>query len=275
MLNFLKMKLNKTKIMRIIMLIGLTYSFFLVFLYIYQDKLLFFPMKLVNENMAGINGNAEAIEIVAADDVHLRGWLIKEPAPMPLILYFGGNAEEASGFSYAKERLEGRGLALVNYRGYGLSDGVPGEEALLQDGLAVYDYFSAREDIDKDNIVLMGRSLGSGVAVHVAKHRSPRGVILITPYDSITRVAQKKMPLFPVSLLLRHRFDSISKAPHIKTPALAFIAEDDLIVPPGHGKKLMEEWGGKREIVVLEANHNSIVNDEFWKHTNSFLRELE
>jgi pimeloyl-ACP methyl ester carboxylesterase len=106
----------------------------------------------------------------------------------------------------------------MNYRGYGGSDGTPSETALLSDALFVFDYMLATEGIDPAHVVLMGRSLGSGVAVHVAAKRKVGGVILVTPFDSLVNVARAHYPIFPVGLMLKHRFDSAALAPGITTP---------------------------------------------------------
>ena len=183
-----------------------------LFMWLFQERMLFFPRPL--DSRPAPRPNLEEVSIAAADGVKLRGWLVKgDGAPAPLLIYFGGNAEEVSWLTGVADQFAGWSLLLVNFRGYGESEGKPGENELLEDGLAIHDYAKRRRDVNPERIVAMGRSLGSGVAVHLAAHRSLRGVILVSPYDSIVAVAKGHYPFLPVSLMLRHRFDSLSRAP--------------------------------------------------------------
>jgi fermentation-respiration switch protein FrsA (DUF1100 family) len=109
--------------------------------------------------------------------------------------------------------------------------------------------------------------------VYVARHRAVNGVILVTPYDSITSVAGEKFFYLPVTLLLKHKFDSLSRAPFITAPMLALVAAADTIVPPRHSKRLIEKWGGKTITrVIHDTDHNAIDNkEEYWSSIREFL----
>ena len=106
-------------------------------------------------------------------------------------------------------------VAALNYRGYGRSEGAPSEAAISADALLVYDRLAGREDIDAERIVVFGRSLGSGVAVPLAARRPVHAVILVSPFDSLRRIAKKTYPFVPVPTLLRHPFDSLALAPRL------------------------------------------------------------
>src|SRR5882672_4713015 len=183
-----------------------------LFLWFFQERLLFFPRPL--DSRPTSRPEIEEVTVAAADGVKLRGWLVKgKGAPAPLVIYFGGNAEEVSWLVDLADQFAGWSLLLVNYRGYGESKGKPGEKELLEDALVIHDYANRRPEVNSGRIVAMGRSLGSGVAVHLAAHRSLRGVILVSPYDSMVEVAKRHYPFLPVSLMLRHRFDSLARVP--------------------------------------------------------------
>jgi pimeloyl-ACP methyl ester carboxylesterase len=100
-------------------------------------------------------------------------------------------------------------------------------------------------------------------------------VVLISPYDSMTALAQRHYPFLPVRLLLKHPFDSLSRAPAIKVPLLAIVAERDGIIPPEHSRRLHDAWGGpKRWSAVPRAGHNDLgPQSEFWGPINEFLAE--
>jgi len=164
----------------------------------------------------------------------------------------------------------------VNFRGYGESEGKPGEKELLEDGLAIHDYAMRRPEVNSERIVAMGRSLGSGVAVHLASHRLLRGVILVSPYDSIVEVAKRHYPFLPVSLMLRHRFDSIALAPQIEAPLLCLVATEDRVIPAAHSRALFEAWRGpKAWHEVPRSGHDSISGEpEYWRSIADFLKAL-
>jgi pimeloyl-ACP methyl ester carboxylesterase len=247
-------------------------------LYIFQGNLIFYPRPITEEILNNIRKeykNAEEINIKTSDNINLHGWLVKNSSSgkCPLIIYFGGNAEEVSHLVSDARNIKNWSLAAMNYRGYGLSQGKPGEKELFEDALNIYDYFSKRQDVDNTRMVVMGRSLGSGVAIYLAQQRSAKGIILVSPYDSIVSVAQEQFPFAPVSLILRHRFDSLSRAPLIKIPLLAFIGTADKTVLPWHSKRLIEKWGGHYTVKIIDKeSHNTIINcEEYWKGINEFL----
>ena len=243
--------------------------------WLFQERMIFFPRPV--ESRPTPRANVEVITLAVADGVKLRGWLVKAaPVPAPLVIYFGGNAEEVSWLVDLASQFPGWSLLLVNYRGYGESEGKPGERELFEDALALYDYAKQRPDIAPGRIVAMGRSLGTGVAVYLASHRPTRGVILVSPYDSLGEVARRHDPFLPVSLLLRHRFDSLDRAPHIEAPLLCLVANEDRLIPVAHSRTLFEAWRGAktwREIPL--ADHDGIAGEpEYWRSIAAFLSAL-
>ena len=209
---------------------------------------------------------------------NLHGWLINREisAEHPLIIYYGGNAEEISHNLFNLENYEKESLLFMNYRGYGRSTGSPSQSSLFSDALFIFDHISDIYSIPSTNIILMGRSLGSAVATYVAKQRHVRAVILITPFDSLVNIAKEHYPFFPVKLLLRHPFDSVQIAPEITSPMIAIIAEQDRIIPNEQSVNLVEHWGMKSHYVIIkDANHNSISNyPEYWNTVRLFLSKM-
>lgn len=241
----------------------------------FQESLLFFPRPL--ESRPAPRASLEDLTLVAADGMKLRGWLVRgSGVPAPLVIYFGGNAEEVSWLTGVASQFAGWSLLLVNYRGYGESEGKPGEKELFQDAVTIYDYAKLRPDVNLDRIVAMGRSLGSGVAVHLAAHRPLRGVVLVSPYDSIAEVGKRHYPFLPVSLMLRHRFDSLALAPKIDAPLLCLVATEDRIIPAAHSRVLFEAWhGAKTWLEVPRSDHDSISGEpQYWRSIGEFLKSL-
>jgi len=249
-----------------------------VLLYFQQEQLLFYPVTINEGNRKAIKEryrHVEEVTLTTADRKKLHGWYQRSPGKgkKPLLIYFGGNAEDISFLPSAADRVAGWSLLVINYRGYGLSEGVPGQQAIFEDALAIHDEFARRDDVDAGRIAVMGRSLGSGVAVHLAAHRPIRAAVLVTPYDSITRVAQEKFWYAPVALILKHPFDSLALAPKIDRPALFMVAGEDTLIPPEHARRLYEAWAGpKRWHLVEKENHDTIDFDGgFWPVIGEFL----
>jgi pimeloyl-ACP methyl ester carboxylesterase len=246
---------------------------FPLLMYLMQDRLLFFPQPLSEARRAEIARRYPSVEEIVLDSEgqKLHAWHIKGD---PLVIYFGGNAEEVSWMiEDAATRVPGIGWLLVSYRGYGASEGSPSEAAISADALRWYDY--AVKDLGAKEVVAFGRSLGSGAAVFLAANRNLSSVILVTPFDSLVEVAKHHYPVLPVSLMLKHRFDSAARAPAIKAPLLCIAASRDDVVPALHARKLYDAWGGPKRWVEIEgAGHNSTDGAPvFWQSIGAFLEK--
>lgn len=245
--------------------------------FFFQEKLIFPTQKLSDDAITvstKIDG-IEDIELKMKDGNKIRGWFVKNSisGKSNLLIYFGANAEEVSRIIPRMAKFQNWSVVLINYRGYGNSEGIPGEQTLFSDSLEIYDYFSNREDINKNNIILMGRSIGTGVATYLAEKRNTSAVILVSPYDSLGSVVKEKCPILPVNLILKHRFDSISRAPSIKSPLLIIVGTEDKLIPVWHSIRLGEAWGGKVSFEKITGEgHNSIDDgEEYWNKINEFL----
>ncbi len=247
-------------------------------LYVLQERMIFVGAMINDQNLKLIRAKypkAKELTLETPDGAKLHGWFL-DNSPIyksPLLIYFGGNNEEASTLMDSIGKIDGWSVLLVNYRGYGLSNGEPTEENFFKDSLFLYDTFSKRDDIDPDNIVAMGRSLGTGVAVYLASQRTLKAVILTTPYDSIREVAQERFPFVPIRKLLKHPFDSLAIASTIKTPMLALVATKDRTIKPERSIRLIESWAGTTDLIQIQgAGHGNIVDhDEYWTGIRNYL----
>jgi pimeloyl-ACP methyl ester carboxylesterase len=242
--------------------------------YLAQDALIFYRQPLPEARRADVAKRFSAVReafLQAKDGTKLQAWHVK--AGGPLVIYFGGNAEETSWMLEELGNAPGVSWLIVSYRGYGLSAGSPGEAALVSDAIEWFDYAMTLPGADPKRTFAFGRSLGSGVAVALAAERPLAGLILATPYDSLAAVAKRHYWYLPVDLLLKHRFDSIAKAPRLQQPLLCLIAEHDEVIPPEHAERLYAAWGGaKQKIVLSGAAHNGTDDDPaFWPAIRKFL----
>jgi pimeloyl-ACP methyl ester carboxylesterase len=237
------------KVMWFVVAFGLVYVALCGVLYLSQRSMLYFPRP------ESSHARAEVLRFDSSG-ITLKIWHLAR-AGERAILYFGGNAEDVAwNIDEYATLFPDTAVFLVNYRGYGGSAGAPSEAALLADAVAVFDYVHERHP----RVAVIGRSLGSGVAVHLATVRDVDKLVLVTPYDSVESVAKAHFALFPVSLLLRDKYDSFSRAGKIKAPILLLIAEDDRIIPRAHSDRLASAFAPElaRVQVIGGASHDSI-----------------
>jgi len=239
------------------------------------EELVYYPVPITSAQDAAIRARhpqAQPLEIMAADGVALRGWLLPGSRPdRPLALYFGGNAEEVSWLLDHAEAFADWDVVLVNYRGYGRSDGRPSERGLLADALAIHDHLVTAGTPRR--VAVVGRSLGAAVATHVASRRPVTCVLLITPFDSAGAVGRDALPFVPVSWLIGNVYDAAALAPGIRAPLRVIVASRDEIVARDRSQRLFDTWGGPKEWVTVEgAGHNDIQSHRgYWDAIRAFL----
>jgi len=207
------------------------------------------------------------------DGETLKGWLLAHSDPgAPLVIFFGGNGDEASRYLPAFETLTCCSVLAMNYRGYGESTGSPTEKNLRADALAVYD---AAQKLRRTPgpTVLFGRSLGTGMAISTAAQRDIAALVLVSPYDSIAAVARDAFPWVPVSWLLQAQFHCLDFAPRIHTPTLAVVAERDRVVHKLRSLALVSALPGRVEpMIVPGEDHNSLLaRDDIWRHLDQWI----
>ncbi|MCC6531343.1 MAG: alpha/beta hydrolase [Burkholderiales bacterium] len=249
-----------------------------------EQRLLFRP-RMENrsqlEQLASAQSGIEDVVLETHDGIALRGWL-KRPAVspgerFPIVIVLGGVRRETSWLIERGDKPQRWGWLFVNYRGFGLSEGVPSGRAILRDVHQIYDYAAARPDVDAAYIVVLGRSLGAYFTAVLAQSRKLRGAILATPFDSFAALGRERYPWFPVGLVVNGRYDAASIAPRIKVPGLFIFAENDNVTPIERGRALAQAWGGPRQLVTLAgARHYGVERrDDFWKSVAEFLRTVE
>jgi pimeloyl-ACP methyl ester carboxylesterase len=173
------------------------------------------------------------------------------------VIYFGGNAEDVSGsLPSLADAFPEHSLYGMNYRGYGGSSGKPSETALIADALVLFD----RVHADHPRITVIGRSLGSGVAIRVASERPVLRLILVTPYDSLLKVAATQFGYFPLSWLMLDKFESWRYAPKVTAPTQLIAAQYDEVIPLASTEALYEHLPQFLATLTIVPNvsHNTI-----------------
>jgi pimeloyl-ACP methyl ester carboxylesterase len=193
---------------------------------------------------------------VRCGDATLKVWELHANA-QPALIYFGGNAEDVSAnLPEFRVVFPDRAVYLVNYRGYGGSTGQPSEAALISDAEAVYDWVASGHD----HIVVIGRSLGSGVATALAARRPVERLILVTPYDSIANVDADHFPWVPARWLIKDRYDSVRRIGKVHVPILLLVAERDEVIYRARSDALSAAIPApiRHTILLKGASHNDL-----------------
>jgi dipeptidyl aminopeptidase/acylaminoacyl peptidase len=228
-----------------------------------QRRLVFNPtIKREVDKPRSSGHRTRPIVLRSADGTKLSGWLMTPQVvgPHPAVVYFGGRSEEVSWVVRdAGTLFPGMAVLAVNYRGYGASQGEPAEQHMVDDGRMLFDWLAERHHVDASKVAVVGRSLGSGVAVQVALERPVHSLVLITPYDSILAIAKRKFRAVPIEYVLQHRFESVKYAPSLKAPTYVLRAAMDDVVPHSHTDLLVSKLGRlHRDETVPDSDHMNI-----------------
>ena len=163
---------------------------------------------------------------------------------------------------------------LVNYRGYAGNSGKPTEKEIYVDALNLYDKLSSRHE----EISLIGRSLGGAVATYLAVNRKIKRMALITPFDSIEKIAAKLYPIFPISIMLKDKYDAYSRVDKLTIPVLVIMAERDEIIPRENTERLITKMNSKilSVSIIPRSTHNTIDNRrEFSQILSGFFNSFD
>jgi fermentation-respiration switch protein FrsA (DUF1100 family) len=265
------------RILRVVWRIGAAFLVVCALMLVFEGCFIYFPTnRPVRGNWSTPGG--EECRIATSDGLTLHGWWhggagSGDASSRPVVLWFHGNAGNITHREENLQLLAHQGLAvfLVDYRGYGLSEGKPSEKGLYADGEAAYRYLVEERAIEPNRIVCFGRSLGAGVALHVALEHEVAALIMESPFASVPAMARKHYPFLPVWFLLRNRYDSLGKVPELKVPLLVLHGDRDSIVPLKHGKAVYEAAPEPKEFyTIVGAGHN----DTYYVGGGPYFRKL-
>ena len=207
------------KILPIILPFLIVLILFIIIILSIQESIFFYPWH--DEESYNKLLENEKFEEVTIDNNGkiLKGWFVNntEKEEAPLLIFFGGNANNTSNLCMNFEKLnkykyfQNYNIIMVDYPGYGLSEGKPSDKTMFEASLAIYDYAEKLENVDKENIVVLGYSIGTGVATYLASQREVNGLILISPYDRALSLYNYNLNIFygPIKILAKYKFDSI------------------------------------------------------------------
>lgn len=248
--------------------LALAYGLVVLLITLLEPRLVYPRPQADRAQLGALASQAGATEltVVSSDGLPLYAWRFDGEGP--LVLYFSGNGSTVGAPLPHYRRLNeaGFGLLHVNYRGYPGSPGEPSEPGLIRDALAAWD--RARMTHEAKDIVIMGRSLGGGVALALAASldEEPRAIVIESSFTSAVRVAQQTWSWLPVGWLMKNRWDSLGRAGELDLPALVLHSRDDEMIRVEHGRELSQALGAEYvELEGLGHNDDLLAQPEAWR----------
>ena len=234
-------------------------------LYCFQEKLIFIPQKLDKNYQFAFEGNYEEINIKSTDGKSINGVLFKTDNPQGLIIFLHGNAGALDSWGgiasiYTDFNYD---IFIFDYRSYGKSEGkINNQEQLFQDNQAVYD--ELKKNYNEDEIVIIGHSIGTGLAAKLASNNNPRLLIMQAPYYSLSDML-KHSYYFP-AFLLKYKIETNKYLQSCEMPVVIFHGNQDKIVYYGSSLKLEEEFKSQDTLITLDGeDHNGILYNEIYR----------
>lgn len=243
----------------------------------FENRLVFRPAKFTETWVPPPSNEIQEIELTAADGCRLGAWWLPCPNSDRSILYLHGNAGNLSyrGGSMLKLREQLKGSVLiVDYPGYGKSEGSPSEDGCYCAADAAYEYLVSEQKVEPEKVILWGGSLGGGVAIDLAARKKHQALIVIKSFTSLPDVGSQRFPWIPVHLLMRNQFRSIDKISKIHTPVYIAHGDRDTVIPFEHGQRLFEAANQPKAFLTIPGNdHNDALPGELFTKVNAFLAE--
>jgi len=236
----------------------------------FGDRFIYYPVKHpLGDQRAAEKAGLPVVEraLTSKDGTRLNAWWSKKDGAKETVLYLHGNGGNLTFFARALARMReklGVNVYAVDWRGYGKSEGRPSEEGLYQDAEAAYDDARALSG-EGTPVFVHGHSLGTGVSSELALRRGVPGVVLESPFTSMTDMVRRAMPVDALRKLVTERYDSIGKAPRIAAPVLVIHGTADRVIPVEMGRALFGALTGPKDLLVIEgAAHNDcfVVGEE-------------
>jgi fermentation-respiration switch protein FrsA (DUF1100 family) len=248
----------------------------LAILYLFQRNILYRPTHVyVTPAEAYAPRELHELAVTTQDGIALKGWYAPATTKPYTLVFFHGNGDSLRTAAGVAEPyiLAGYGFLLTEYRGYSGMKGSPSEQGLYDDARAYIKNLIA-SGVKPQNIILFGHSLGTGVATQMATEFPVGGVILMSPYLSIVKMAQLRFPVFPASLIVKDRFESFKKIDAIHAPLLITHGENDFVVPFSQGQQLFALANEPKTFIPFPNGGHVDIFDQFIGPSLNWLAKL-
>jgi fermentation-respiration switch protein FrsA (DUF1100 family) len=262
---------------RIFLYLGVGFLLLIVYVRFVENTSIFLPNRDILTIPTDMGLVFEDVFFDTKDGLKINGWFIKNPSASATLIFLHGNAGNNS-YRFEKIRIFhdlGLNIFIIDYRGYGKSEGKPTEQGMYLDALAGYDYLNSRNDSDRQNFIIYGESLGGAAAVDLAAQRQAKALILDSTFTSAEDMARIIMPFAP-TFLLKSKLDSVTKVKAINIPKLFIHSPEDEIVPFRLAKKLFQAAAEPKEFLEIEGDHNEgymLSGKKYVEGLKSFLKK--
>ena len=261
---------------KFIILVISVYLILLIFLYFYQGKLLYHPNVNSYTEVNNLIPKIEKVTITTSDNHHLLGWFHKKDFSKKTILFLHGNAGSLENRIYKLNHFENFDLnfLIIAWRGFNGNSGKPNEKGLYDDAKSAVNWLKS-VGIKEESIILFGESLGTAVAIEIAQNQNFAGIVLESPFTSMVEMGKKYYSFFPVSLLLKDRYESTKKIKNIHIPVLVMHGKKDSIVPFEMGEKIYNSANSPKFYYFTEYDdHMMDYNKLLLEKLKSFVESL-
>ena len=248
--------------LKLLIIVILTYAVINIYVYFIQSSLLFYPNlpgRALVASPKNIGLTYENIEFITEDNIKLHGWFIPSPKAKGSVLFFHGNAGNIShrlGSIEIFHRLQ-LNVFIVDYRGYGQSEGKITEEGTYQDAQAAWEYLVNTRGINEKGIIIFGRSLGASIASWLASKHEPAALIIESAFTSVPAMGQRLYPFLPVRWLARYKYDTSHYVKNINCPVLVAHSKDDDIIPYEEGREIFLQAAQPKQFLEMRGDHNN------------------
>lgn len=265
-------------LLRLGAVLALAYTLIALLMWLFQERLVYLP-HMGREHVAtpaDIGLDWRAVELVTADDLTLDAWWLPAENSRAALLFLHGNAGNISHRLVSLEQFNRLGLSvlILDYRGYGKSEGTPSEAGTAMDADAGWRWLKEKSGHDPGRFVIFGRSLGAAVAAELASRTEPAALILESPFRSVPDLGQRLYPWLPVRALARLNYPTVEYVTQLKAPLLVIHSEEDEIIPFAEGQAVYEAAASPKKLLVIQGGHNTgfLVNEAIYlRGMNDFL----
>jgi len=215
------------------------------------------------------------VNFTSADGTKLHGWYVAQPNPTYAILYCHGNGEDVSSvgpFAADLSKALQASVFVFDYRGYGNSEGTPNEAGCIADGSAAQEWLASKMQMDKSNVVVWGRSLGSGVACAMAAQNGARALILESSFTSMPDIASLHYPWLPVRWIMKNRYDNLSRIKRYKGVVFQSHGTEDTLIPIALAKALFDAAPERKRWFEFQGGHNDAPPPDFYQRVADYLK---
>jgi uncharacterized protein len=245
-----------TTLKTIVLVTAGLYLCILIIGYMFQSKLIFLPERL--SKSFAFKSRGKEIWLSTSDGKKINALFFEGYRP-EVILYFHGNAGSLNGWQFiANDFVQlGYSVLIIDYRGYGKSEGEISESGFYADADAAYEY--ARKTFTANNIIVYGRSIGTGVAIDLCTRTDAAALVLESAYTSMMNLGKQKLPWLLPQLLLRTKFNNEEKIRLVKCPVLFIHGSEDALIPPSESSLLFNACRSEKKLVLIRGGgHNDL-----------------